>query len=239
MTEEQTIIVAPNWGNMQDLAAKFRASMEQMMTMPCPVCGFVDCKCEEIKRARLEREFEERKRQEAEVQKAREIKRLGGVRAFEDFTEENYTNKALLKALEGFPKESYYLWGKAGTGKTHAAVAVLRKTPDGIVKRMSEISREIRTSEAEDEEDIISRYAMGPMLLDDLGSEKATEFLQNMLFEIIDRRWQSKQGGLIITANMSIDKLGGIIGDRTASRIAGLVGAKNTIELGGKDWRIK
>lgn len=189
------------------------------------------------------KEREEAKRrmaiEEAKAKKEREIKRLGGVRAYEDFTAEKYTNKALLKALGNFPKESYYLWGKAGTGKTHAAVAVLRNTPDGIVKRMSEISREIRTSEAEEEEDIISSYSMGPMLLDDLGSEKATEFLQNMLFEIIDRRWQSKQGGLIITANMSIDKLGAIVGDRTASRIAGLVGAKNTIELGGKDWRIK
>ena len=60
-----------------------------------------------------------------------------------------------------------------------------------------------------------------------------------MLFEIMDRRWQNKQGGLIITANMSIDKLGGIIGDRTASRIAGLVGTKNTLELSSNDYRLQ
>lgn len=238
MQKEQTITVAPNWASMQGLGARFRASMEQMMTMPCPVCGFVDCRCEEIREKRLQRQIEERKRQEAENKKAAEISRLGGVRAYEDFTAEKYTNKEILDALSNYPNENYFLWGKAGTGKTHAAVATIRKTPFAIVKRMSEISREIRTSEAEYEESIIEKYALTPMLLDDLGSEKATEFLQNMLFEIMDRRWQSKQGGLIITANMSIDKLGAIVGDRTASRIAGLVGSKNALEITGQDRRL-
>lgn len=210
-----------------------------MANTPCPVCGNIECSCESDKEREF-REWEEyEKRQEAKRRKQKEIDRLGGVRAYEDFTAEKYTNKQILQALSNYPQENYYLWGKAGTGKTHAAVAIIRNCPGAIVKRMSEISREIRTSEAEDEETIIDRYAYTPMLLDDLGSEKATEFLQNMLFEIMDRRWQSKQGGLIITANMSIDKLGTIIGDRTASRIAGLVGSKNTLEISGTDWRLK
>lgn len=210
-----------------------------MANTPCPVCGHIECRCADERQRMAQETLREMKRREIEAQKQKEIARLGGVRAYEDFTAEKYTNKQLLQALSNYPQENYYLWGKAGTGKTHAAVAIIRNCPGAIVKRMSEISREIRTSEAEDEETIIDRYAYTPMLLDDLGSEKATEFLQNMLFEIMDRRWQSKQGGLIITANMSIDKLGTIIGDRTASRIAGLVGSKNTIEISGTDWRLK
>lgn len=210
-----------------------------MENTPCPVCGLIKCRCAEDLERRAQENLREMKRKEAEAKKQAQIDRLGGVRAYEDFTAEKYTNKSILQALSGYPQENYYLWGKAGTGKTHAAVAIIRTCPEAIVKRMSEISREIRTSEAEDEETIIDRYAYTPMLLDDLGSEKATEFLQNMLFEIMDRRWQSKQGGLIITANMSIDKLGTIIGDRTASRIAGLVGSKNTLEISGADWRLK
>lgn len=238
--KEQTITVSRNWANMQDLGAKLASRFGDFMAdVPCPVCGFVACKCAEISRQKLYRERAQWEKQEQERKKSAEIERLGGVRAYEDFTAEKYTNKQLLQALSNYPQENYYLWGKAGTGKTHAAVAIIRNCPGAIVKRMSEISREIRTSEAEDEETIIDRYAYTPMLLDDLGSEKATEFLQNMLFEIMDRRWQSKQGGLIITANMSIDKLGTIIGDRTASRIAGLVGSKNTIEISGTDWRLK
>lgn len=238
--KEQTITVSPNWANMQDLGEKLASRFNGFIEdTPCPVCGHIECRCADDRRRREQETLREMKRQEMEAKKQKEISRLGGVRAYEDFTAEKYTNKAILKALSGYPQENYYLWGKAGTGKTHAAVAIIRTCPNAIVKRMSEISREIRTSEAEDEETIIDSYAYTPMLLDDLGSEKATEFLQNMLFEIMDRRWQSKQGGLIITANMSIDKLGTIIGDRTASRIAGLVGSKNTLEISGADWRLK
>lgn len=236
---------------MQDLAEKLKDSMyfekklEQFAALAdkfCPKCGYLDCRCEQIE---AERQYRERMAPiwaaEEKARKDRmEAARLGGVRAFEDFTADKYTNKAVLKALGDYPKENYYLWGKAGSGKTHAAVAVLREVQNAVVVRMGQISREIRSADTpESEETIISKYASVPMLLDDLGSEKATEFLQNVLFEIMDRRWQSKQGGLIITANMSIDKLGGIIGDRTASRIAGLVGANNTLELSGADYRLK
>lgn len=216
---------------MQDLAERFKQMAEQIEY--CPVCDYPKqyCVC-------WEREVNER-RAVAE-QRQYEISRLGGIRAYEDFLSSNYTNKLVLKAMSNYPKENYYLWGKAGSGKTHAAVATLRKVSWARVVRMGQISREIRACDTpEDEAVIIQRYSTMPMLLDDLGSEKATEFLQNVLFEIMDRRWQSKQGGLIITANMNIDKLGAIIGDRTASRIAGLVGANNTLELSSADYRLK
>lgn len=236
---------------MQDLAGKlkdnswFAQKMKEFSAMEdkfCHKCGYLDCRCKELE---AQVKYREKMRpiweaQAKEKQAKEEMQRLGGVRAYEDFTADKYTNKAVLAALSGFPKENYYLWGKAGSGKTHAAVAILREVPNAMVLRMGQISREIRAADKpEKEAALIEKYATIPMLLDDLGSEKATEFLQNVLFEIMDRRWQSKQGGLIITANMSIDKLGGILGDRTASRIAGLVGGKNTLELSGMDYRLK
>jgi len=176
----------------------------------------------------------------AERIREKEIKRLGGLRAYEDFTRDNYKNKAVLKALDNFPQENYYLWGPAGAGKTHAAVAVLRDTIYGQVVRMARISRWFRGFERTDEESkAIKACADMTLLIDDLGSEKMTDYLQGILFEIMDRRWQYKKGGLLITSNVSIEKLGEIVGDRTASRIAGLVGTKNTIKISGKDWRLK
>lgn len=174
------------------------------------------------------------------AQKERDLKRLGGVRAYEDFTKQKYANKAILAAMANFPKENYYLWGPAGVGKTHAAVAVARETPSAYVIRMADISRQLRACETPQEEGrAIKTYAEAVMVLDDLGSEKMTEFLQNLIFEIFDRRWQKKKGGMIITSNQSIAKLGSIIGDRSASRLAGLVGAKNVIEVKGRDWRLQ
>lgn len=216
---------------MQGLAEKLKNWVSKQEY--CPVCDYPvqHCVC---------RQRQQAMRSAALAERNAAIERLGGVRAYEDFTAEKYTNKAVLKALSGFPKENYYLWGKAGSGKTHAAVATLRKLSWARVVRMGQISREIRAADTpQQEETLITRYATIPMLLDDLGSEKATEFLQNVLFEIMDHRWQSKAGGLIITANMNIAQLGGIVGDRTASRIAGLVGAKNTLELSGTDYRLQ
>lgn len=223
---------------MQALGGALKAQIERMSGQFCPKCGFYVCQCAALAAQKAKEEQAEKIR--LEHQKQAEIKRLGGVRAYEDFTAATYTNKALLAALKNYPQENYYLWGVAGSGKTHAAVASLRHIPAAVVVRMAQISREVRACQTpQEEERIIARYCRIPLCLDDLGSEKATEFLQNTLFEIMDRRWQNKQGGLIITANMSIEKLGAIVGDRTASRIAGLVGSKNTLELTGQDWRLK
>lgn len=187
---------------------------------------------------RKHNEYEANKARAAEnAQKLADIKRLGGLRQYEDFTAEKYSNKAALALMRNYPKENYFLWGAAGTGKTHAAVAVARKVQKAQLVRMSQISRFFRKDiSAEQEDRVITLFSQIPLIIDDLGSEKMTDFLQGILFEIIDRRWANKTGGLIITANLNIPSLSKIIGDRTASRIAGLVGA-NKIEFCGADHR--
>lgn len=186
----------------------------------------------------MERQELERKAKEAAArQKQYDIQRLGGVFAYEEFTEERFTNKQILARLKNFPNENYFLFGPAGTGKTHAATAVLRKT-NGEVMRMSRVSRILRRCQNPDEEiQAIKQLSSITMLLDDLGSEKMTEFLQSAFFEIIDRRLQYRVNGLIITSNLSLDQLAPIIGDRTSSRIAGLVGKNNMLRFSGKDYR--
>ena len=186
----------------------------------------------------MERQELERKAKEAAArQKQYDIQRLGGLLAYEEFTEERFANKQILTRLKNFPNENYFLFGPAGTGKTHAATVALRKT-NGEVMRMSRVSRILRRCENPDEEiQAIKQLSSITMLLDDLGSEKMTEFLQSAFFEIIDRRLQYRVNGLIITSNLSLDQLAPIIGDRTSSRIAGLVGKNNMLRFSGKDYR--
>lgn len=211
--------------SMQTLAAKlddpeFQAKMDEM-----------DARAKEYE-AKIAREQEKQA-------KIADVKRLGGIRQYDDFTAEKYTNKAILAAMANYPKENYYLWGPAGVGKTHAAVAIIRKVKTAQVVRMAQISRCFRKElSTEAEEKLLQQFAQIPMVLDDLGSEKMTDYLQSILFEIIDRRWSNKVGGLIITANINIASLAKVIGDRTASRIAGLVGAQNVLEIAGEDRRI-
>lgn len=178
-------------------------------------------------------------KQEAEARRLADIKRLGGVRQYEDFKAENYTNTPVLNAMKNYPQENYYLWGIAGSGKTHAAVAVAREVPNVRVIRMAEISRLFRKDiSAEQEERYLEQLATIPLVLDDLGAEKMTDYLRGILFEIIDRRWSNRTGGLIITANLNLPQLAGIVGDRTISRLVGLIGA-NVINIKGADHRME
>ena len=215
--------MADNWANMQELGASLAMRIKE-----APVCE---------KTANNDWEVKLQKRKDKELRE-REIKRLGGILSFEEYTKARFDNKKILAALANFPKENYFLWGPAGTGKTHAATAILREVPNAQVMRMSSISRWLRRCEGPyDEIEVIKQLSEMTMLLDDLGSEKMTDFLQSNFYEIIDRRLQYRINGLIITSNLSLDQLAPIVGDRTVSRIMGLVGRKNILEFSGKDYR--
>ena len=223
--------------SMKELGEQF----ERKLKNTCPKCGYSPCRCAEI--AAREAEYKRMETRWAKEEEARKkaalAKRLGGLRALEDFTAEKYTNKEILKVLSGYPYGNYFLWGNAGIGKTHAAVAVLRNVPNAYVFRLSEISRRFRDSlEVPDEREQIRFFSSCYMLLDDLGSEKITDYLQSILFEIIDNRWQNRQSGLIITSNVDIASLGQMVGDKVVSRIVGLCGKKNLIHLTGTDRRL-
>lgn len=215
--------MSDNWANMQDLGASLATRLKEI-----PV---------EEKTVNKDLESEFKKRKDEELRK-REINRLGGILSFEEYTKERFDNKKILEAMANFPKENYFLWGPAGTGKTHAATAILRDVKNAQVMRMSRISRWLRRCEGPDDEiEVIKQLSEMTMLLDDLGSEKMTDFLQSNFYEIIDRRLEYRINGLIITSNLSLDQLAPIVGDRTVSRIMGLVGRKNILEFSGKDYR--
>lgn len=222
--------MANGLANMQGLGASLVTKIREIPV--CAKCGSIPCVCKEREWAL---EIERRK---AEELREREIKRLGGILSYEEYTKERFDNKKILEALSNFPNENYFLWGPAGTGKTHAATAVLREIPNAHVMRMARISRWLRRCDGPDDEiDVIKKISEMTMLLDDLGSEKMTDFLQSNFYEIIDRRLEYRINGLIITSNFNLDQLAPIIGDRTVSRIMGLIGRKNILKFSGKDYR--
>lgn len=71
------------------------------------------------------------------------------------------------------------------------------------------------------------------LVIDDIAIRDATEAYLNELFEIIDAR-DTKRLALIFTSNLSLKGLAATLGDRIASRIAGMT---EQIELNGKDHR--
>lgn len=153
-------------------------------------------------------------------------------------------------------KEGLYITGKTGSGKTHLSVALMRerirKKKVNInfdvgyisttktkwipaIDLLLDIKEVFSGNQKVSEREIISRYSdYEPLYIDDLGSEKTTEWTLQTLYAIIDERYRSFSQ-TIITSNLPLAKLEGKLGDRIASRIAEMC---EVIELKGKDRRI-
>ena len=72
------------------------------------------------------------------------------------------------------------------------------------------------------------------LALDDIGSEKATDWALQMLYLLIDRRY-SQMLKTIITSNLTLDQIADRLDDRISSRIAGMC---KIVSIKGKDRRL-
>ena len=129
-----------------------------------------------------------------------------------------------------------------GCGKTHLAVAMLRNAeihrisgaffitvPEMLLKIRGAFSAGAEATE----EEIVERFSGYEILiLDDLGSEKTTEWSLTTLFLILDRRDRYCRR-TIVTSNLSLREIEEILGARIASRLAGM----NPIEILMPDLR--
>lgn len=145
-------------------------------------------------------------------------------------------------------KHGLVFYGHAGSGKTHLATAIGRYIIEEkqipvrfmrIVDLLLEIRKtfdENETWKAENENKLFKKYALIPLLiLDDIGSEKTTDWVRQVLYQIIDERWIEERP-IIVTSNLTLEELESRLGERIASRIAGMT---RLIEMKNHDYRIK
>lgn len=118
--------------------------------------------------------------------------------------------------------------GNAGAGKTHLAASFAKEALK--LKRrvfftpVSELLLRLRQSSLAgkqmNEYEILANNDV--LVLDDLGAEKATEFVAETLYMIVDLWYRRGKQGLIVTSNMTLGRLGEVYGDRLVSRLAGM-----------------
>lgn len=150
-----------------------------------------------------------------------------------------------------------YLWGRPGRGKTYAAACAVRlemerrgyglgatdlrserRLPARIVSTASLLSEERDGYDGGRKGAVERASAVGLLVLDDMGVEKATDWAVEQLTKLVDARVNA---GLptIVTSNLSLGQLaeqwGGISGERLVSRLAG---ACERIEVTGVDRRL-
>lgn len=178
-------------------------------TVPCI------CKCEKEKR-----EAEEKKKKQAE--RIANFRRIG----FADvemqkwtFANDDRKNEKLTRIAENYVKyfqengrksKGLLLFGNVGSGKTYAAACIANALIDaGHSVCMTNFSRIGNTVQGlfdgrQAYYDGFNKFDL--LIIDDLSAERKTEYMQEIVFNVIDARYRAGLP-IIITTNLTADEL--------------------------------
>lgn len=188
-------------------------------------------------------EREEAKIREAQnFAKKREIEKLFSISnlgerfsksTFESFLDRNGSETAYkvavkyVKTFKEWNGESLMLWGEPGNGKTHLAAAIVNELSKKgyivVFQSVPELLQRIRStfnSENKENETQIMRALLecDLLILDDIGAEKTTEWVEEKLFNIIDGRYR-KELPTLYTSNLEPKELKKQVGKRSYDRM--------------------
>lgn len=188
-------------------------------------------------------EREETKIREAQnFAKKREIEKLFSISnlgerfsksTFESFLDRNGSETAYkvavkyVKTFKEWNGESLMLWGEPGNGKTHLAAAIVNELSKKgyilVFQSVPELLQRIRStfnSENKENETQIMRALLecDLLILDDIGAEKTTEWVEEKLFNIIDGRYR-KELPTLYTSNLEPKELKNQVGKRSYDRM--------------------
>lgn len=169
-----------------------------------------------------------------EAHKYENLLKAAQVYEHKDMTFESYSPKhpTQQKALDRMQRQhgSFFLFGPWGTGKTHLLTAsVIRAISEGIhavAISMPHLLREFRKFGRDERLDIEKRAWEIPYLaIDDFGKQRDTDWTDERLFELIDRRYLGYIRGATctsITSNSTMEDLAIKMDGAILDRIAGM-----------------
>lgn len=135
-----------------------------------------------------------------------------------------------------------FFCGGVGTGKTHLAVAVMnelihRRRVPALFVTVPELLDNIRETynvPGRNLDDWMEAVKNADLLvLDDLGAEKPSDWVQERMFVIVNHRYREALP-TIFTSNIGPEELPRQLGERTASRVIAMC---EGIKLDGRDYR--
>lgn len=143
--------------------------------------------------------------------------------------------------------DSAFLWGPVGTGKTYSLYALAKlyraNKVKVKVKNWTDWLEEMRAQfdkEGTRAEDSLGRQFSEDeiLIIDEVGAEKPSEWNTEIMYRLINKRYELARWGTIFASNLSPEDMSTRYGDRVVSRIAEMCGgAKGVIKIDGKDRR--
>ena len=176
------------------------------------------CKCEQ---ERMKEEEEKRKEKEL-AEKVKELRKMGFPDAeMSRFTFENddnandYISGVAHRYVNNFVDmykmhKGLLLYGTVGTGKTYIAACIANALIDRgytcLVTNFARLTNTISSMRSDKQEYIDSLNGFSLIVIDDLSSERDTEYMNEIVMNIIDARYRSGKP-LIATTNLTSEEL--------------------------------
>jgi len=133
--------------------------------------------------------------------------------------------------------------GDVGTGKTMLAMLISKAALDNghsvaiysVPGLLAQIQETYDDNSNHSYMDLFRRLCTVDLLhLDDLGTERPTDWVVEQLYSIVNERWQDKRS-IVVTTNLAHDELRKQLGARTVSRLFGICG--EPLQIMGEDQR--
>lgn len=174
------------------------------------------CKCESERRDREEKEFKERLKQEEYERKTKSIMRF-----YSNFKESTFENAEDSKITEiakryctqfnTFRKDGKGLlfFGNVGTGKTYAAFCIVNELQkqgyDCTITNFPTLANRLQSGyDRQSIIDALTTYDL--VVLDDLAAERNTEYMDEIVQNVIDTLYKAKKP-IIVTTNLTSEEL--------------------------------
>ncbi len=191
------------------------------------------CKC-----AAEQRDKEEAERKQIEFERTVKKLRQAGFpeSKMQDWTfaSADGTNEKIINVAKNYVEnfsqmkkdgKGLLLFGNVGTGKTFASACIANALIDkGYPVLMTNFARIVNTVQGmfEGRQEYYDSFNRFPLLiLDDLAAERKTEYMQEIVYNVIDARYQAGLP-LIVTTNLTSDELkhpADVTNQRTFSRL--------------------